>query len=84
MALLASANLDSLKSKEFRGTVLAAIDRAGLWLIYSVAILSVGLMGAFGSLSADDAIYALSACLAGATGVKIALSKKGKDATQSN
>lgn len=84
MSLLASANLDALKSKEFRETVVTAIDKAGLWVLYSSAILSVGLMGAFGAVDTETALGAISAILAVATGIKIALTKKGKDGTQPN
>ena len=85
MALLASANLDSLKSKEFRELVLTAIDKTGRWCIYSAGVLSVGLMGAFGALDPETALIAIGVIMTSATGVEIVLTgKKGKDATQSN
>ena len=80
MSLLASANLDALKSKEFRETVLTSIDKAGRWLIYSAGVLSVGSMGAFGALNPDTALIGIGVIMTSATGVEIVLTgKKGKD-----
>lgn len=85
MSLLASANLDALKSKEFRETVFTAIDKIGRWLLYSAGVLSVGSMGAFGALDPETALIAIGVVMTSATGVEIVLTgKKGKDATQSN
>lgn len=80
MAILASANLDALKSKDFRETLLSSIDKAGRWCIYSTGVLSVGLMGAFGALNPETALIAIGAVMTSATGVEIVLTgKKGKD-----
>lgn len=85
MAILASANLDALKSKDFRETLLSSIDKCGRWVLYSSAVLSVGLMGAFGALDPETALIAIGVIMTSATGVEIVLTgKKGKDATQSN
>lgn len=79
MSLLASANLDALKSKEFRDTVLTAIDKTGRWLLYSSGVLSVGLMGAFGALDPETALVAIGVIMTSATGIEIVLTgKKGK------
>ena len=80
MSLLASANLDALKSKEFRETVFTSIDKAGRWAVYTAAVLSVGVMGAFGALNPDTALIAIGVVMTSATGVEIVLTgKKGKD-----
>lgn len=83
MSLLASANLDALKSDAFRETVLTAIDKCGRWVLYSSAVLSVGLMGAFGALDPETALVAIGVIMTSATGIEIVLAnKKGKDDTQ--
>ena len=80
MALLASANLDALKSKEFQATVFTAIDKLGRWGLYVSACLSVGLMGAFSALDPETALIAIGVVMTSATGVEIVLTgKKGKD-----
>ena len=85
MALLASANLDALKSKDYRETLLSSIDKAGRWAVYTAGVLSVGLMGAFGALDPETALVAIGVIMTSATGIEIVLTnKKGKDATQSN
>lgn len=76
MALLASANLDSLKSKEFRETVLTAIDKAGRWAIYTAGVLSVGIMGALRAIDPETALIAIGVVTTSATGIEIVLTKK--------
>jgi hypothetical protein len=79
MALLASANLDALKSKDFRDTLLSSIDKAGRWAVYTAGVLSVGLMGAFGALDPETALVAIGVLMTSATGIEIVLTnKKGK------
>ena len=80
MALLASANLDALKSKEFRETVFTAIDKCGRWVLYSSAVLSIGAIVAFGALGVEESLVAIGVIMTSATGIEIVLTnKKGKD-----
>lgn len=72
--------IGTLKSKEFRDVLHGAIDKAGRWILYSCACLSVGLMGAFSALAPEVAVTAIGVIMTSATGVEIVLtSKKAKD-----
>ena len=78
--IFASADINAIKSKEFRDIVFGAIDKCGRWILYSFACMSVGLMGAFGALDPETALVAIGVVMTSATGVEIVLTgKKGKN-----
>lgn len=74
--IFASADINAIKSKEFRDTVFGVIDKCGRWILYSCACLSVGAMGALGALEAQSALIAIGVITTSATGVEIVLTKK--------
>lgn len=76
MGLLADANLNALKAKEFWAGVHSSIDKAGRWGLYISTVLALGLIGAFAKVEPMEIVGAIAGIITIATGVEATLTRK--------